>query len=76
MAMDVQGLLQVFYHGRVFTKESSKLPEKASGLLTIFQADEVDRTSPLQALESPQKHLHLDADRASEWMVIVREARR
>jgi hypothetical protein len=32
--------------------------------------------SPLQALESLQKHIRLDASRAVEWMSSVREARR
>jgi hypothetical protein len=32
--------------------------------------------SPLQALESLQQHLRLDAARAAEWMTSVREARR
>jgi hypothetical protein len=64
--------------GRVLAKGAEALPDKASGLLTIFQPDVVDRAaiSPLQALELLQKRLHLDVDRAAEWMASVREARR
>jgi hypothetical protein len=65
-------------HGKVVTKGPSKLPEKASGLLTIFQSDAPDqsRLTPLQAMEALQKHLRLDARKAAEWMTAVREARR
>ncbi|HUA68107.1 MAG TPA: hypothetical protein VMA13_06125 [Candidatus Saccharimonadales bacterium] len=65
-------------HGKVMTKEPSKLPERASGLLTIFQSDATNESSlaPLQALEALQKHLRLDAAKAAEWMATVREARR
>jgi hypothetical protein len=65
-------------HGRVVAKGAEQLPEKASGLLTIFQSDAVNPAaiSPLQALESLQKHLRLDPAKAAEWMTAVREARR
>ena len=65
-------------HGHVQAKGAETLPEKATGLLTIFPSDAVNGTtlSPLQALESLQKHLRLDAARAAEWMASVREARR
>jgi hypothetical protein len=65
-------------HGRVLAKGADILPEKASGLLIIFKSDAINRTalSPLQALESLQKYLHLDAAMAVEWMTSVREARR
>ena len=65
-------------HGRVSAKGAEKLPEKASGLLTIFRSDSIAETglSPLQALESLQQHLRLDATKAAEWMTAVREARR
>ena len=65
-------------HGKVVTKEVAKLPEKASGLLTIFQPDAENpaAVSPLQALESLQKHLQLNADKAAEWMAAVRDIRR
>ena len=65
-------------HGHVLAKGAESLPEKASGLLTIFHSDAVNHSaiSPLQALESLQKHLRLDAARAGEWMTAVREARR
>jgi hypothetical protein len=65
-------------HGHVQAKGAESLPEKGSGLLTIFQSDVANLApiSPLQALESLQKHLHLDATTAAEWMTRVREARR
>ncbi|HXA45239.1 MAG TPA: hypothetical protein VNZ25_07025 [Candidatus Angelobacter sp.] len=65
-------------HGHVLAKGADSLPEKASGLLTIFKSDAVNHAaiSPLQALESLQKHLRLDAAKAAEWMTAVREARR
>jgi uncharacterized repeat protein (TIGR03803 family) len=64
-------------HGHVLAKGAESLPEKASGLLAIFKSDALNRAaiSPLQALESLQKHLHLDAAGAAEWMASVREAR-
>jgi hypothetical protein len=65
-------------HGHVLSKGAEVLPEKASGLLTIFRSDAVNHAaiSPLQALETLQKYLHLDAAKAAEWMASVREARR
>jgi len=65
-------------HGHVLAKGADSLPEKASGLLTIFKSDAVNHAaiSPLQALESLQKHLRLAAVKAAEWMTAVREARR
>jgi len=65
-------------HGHVLAKGAEVLPEKASGLLTIIPSDPDNRPaiSPLQALESLQKHLGLDANKAAEWMASVREARR
>ena len=65
-------------HGKVVTKEPSKLPEKASGLLTIFQpsAPGQSKLTPLQALDALQNHLRLDAKKAVEWMATIREARR
>jgi hypothetical protein len=65
-------------HGHVQAKGAESLPEKGSGLLTLFQSDAVNRAAitPLQALESLQKHLRLDAAGAAEWMTSVREARR
>ena len=65
-------------HGRVVPKEPSRMPQNCRGLLTIFQADEnvQSKLTPLQALEALQKHLQLDAKRATEWMAGVREARR
>ena len=65
-------------HGKVVPKEPSRLPEKGSGLLTIFQSDDdgQSKLTPLQALEALQKHLRLDAKKAADWMAGVREARR
>lgn len=65
-------------HGHVLSKGSEALPDKASGLLTIFpsRTENHAATSPMQALESLQKHLRLDAAGAAEWMSSVREARR
>jgi hypothetical protein len=60
-------------HGKVTTKEPSKLPEKASGLLTIFQPEisGMTKLTPLQALD-----VLLDAGKAADWMATVRQARR
>ena len=65
-------------HGKVITKEPSKLPEKASGLLTILDpgVQEAPTLTPLQALDALQKHLQIDASKAADWMAAVREARR
>lgn len=65
-------------HGHVMAKGAESLPEKATGLLTILQLDRVDQAavSPLQALESLQEHLNLDAAHAAQWLASVREARR
>ena len=67
-----------FDHGHILTKGAESLPEKASGLLAIFQSDAANHAaiSPLQALETLQKYLRLDAARAVEWMTSAREARR
>jgi hypothetical protein len=64
-------------HGRVVSKEPAKLPEKASGLLTIFQVDDTSsKLSPLQALDALQQHLRLDAGQAAAWLADVQAARR
>jgi len=65
-------------HGHVQAKGAESLPDKASGLLTIFhsEADKRSAISPLQALESLQKHLSLNSAQAAEWMTAVREGRR
>jgi hypothetical protein len=65
-------------HGRVSTKEPSKLPEKASGLLTILQPEAagLPKLTPLEALDALQKHLQLDAGKAAAWMATARDARR
>jgi hypothetical protein len=62
-------------HGKVTTKDSSKLPDKASGLLTILQP-EISATpgmTPMEALDALQKHLRVDAGKAAEWTATVRE---
>jgi len=66
-------------HGKIIVKEPSKLPAKATGLLTILEAEipEIaDHVSALRALEALQKHLGLDAERAAEWAATVRDGRR
>jgi hypothetical protein len=65
-------------HGKVVPKEPGRLPEKGSGLLTIFQSAENGQPglTPLQALDALQKYLRLDNRQAAEWMTAVREARR
>jgi len=64
-------------HGKVTLKGPSKLPDKGSGLLTIFQSEtpETPNLTPLQAIETLQNHLRLDAGKAAEWMTAVRDAR-
>lgn len=64
-------------HGKVVSKGLSKLPEKASGLLTIFLPETSGaKLTPLQALDALQKHLQVDAEKAAKWMATVREGRR
>jgi hypothetical protein len=64
-------------HGHVAAKGAEPLPDKASGLLTIFPATKnSDPVSPLAALESLQKLLRLDYAGATTWMNAVRDARR
>jgi hypothetical protein len=65
-------------HGKVVSKDASKLPEKASGFLTIFVPEKSTepKLTPLQALDSLQKHLQVDANKAAKWMAAVREGRR
>lgn len=50
-------------HGKVTTKKPSKLPEKASGLLTIIQPELTGMSglTPMEALAALQRHLGLDA---------------
>lgn len=62
-------------HGKIVAKEPEKLPEKATGWLTI-QDDPHREWNPLEALEALQRHLKLDAAGAQAWMDSVREARR
>jgi hypothetical protein len=65
-------------HGKVSPKGPLPLPEKATGLLTIFHptALESKPAAFIKTLESLQKHLSLDAAGAQKWMDAVRDARR
>ena len=65
-------------HGQVLAKGAETLPEKASGLLTLFPSavPQIAALTPLQALESLQNHLALDAAGAGAWLTAVRAARR
>ena len=65
-------------HGKIVPKDPTRLPEKGTGLLTIFPPDEPGQSklTPLQALDALQKHLRLDPKKAAEWMATVREAGR
>jgi hypothetical protein len=64
-------------HGKVTSKGPSKLPDKGSGMLTIFQPEttEPPDLKQLQALETLQNHLRLDEGGAAEWMAAARDAR-
>lgn len=64
-------------HGKVVSKDAERLPEKASGLLTIFLPEKLStpKLTPLQALDALQKHLQIDANKAAGWMNVVREGR-
>lgn len=64
-------------HGKVVAKVPSKLPEKASGLLTIIPPDQHNSAgmSPLEAWQALQERLRLSADKAAEWMARVQGAR-
>lgn len=65
-------------HVRVVAKDSDRLTEKGTGLLTILDTggNARPRLTPLQALDALQKHLGLDAQQADGWMSAVRDARR
>ena len=65
-------------HGQVLAKGAESLPEKASGLLTLFPSavTQPAALSPLPALEALQNHLALDAAGAGAWLAAVRAARR
>lgn len=65
-------------HGKIVAKDSARLPDKGSGLLTILQSDGNGQPSltPLQALDALQEHLRLDAPQAAAWMNAIRDARR
>jgi len=65
-------------HGKVVAKEPSKLPEKASGLLTLISSDHQNggTLSPLEALRALEDHLGLSEEKATQWMAAVNQARR
>jgi len=65
-------------NGQIAAKEPKKLPESATGLLTIIQTEgeKPARMSPLEAFEALQRHLNLDENKAAEWMATVPDARR
>jgi hypothetical protein len=73
-------------HGKIVAKEPDKLPEKASGFLTIVTPElpplRTDKLTPeeaarrLQALHELQQSLQLDEAKAKAWMDMVRDARR
>jgi len=64
-------------HGKVSSRDSQPLPEKATGLLTIIQTSPPGSKTAtfLQTLESLQRHLGMDAVGAQKWMESVRDAR-
>jgi len=78
MDMDYVTLEVEIDHGKVSPKGPLPLPEKATGLLTIFQPTPPAAKSAtfLSTLESMQKHLGLDAAGAKKWMDDVQAARR
>ena len=64
-------------HGKVVPKEPGKLPETASGLLTILQSAPA-AASPMVALEAfrdLQRQLQLTPEKADAWKAAIREAR-
>ena len=65
-------------HGRVVPKEPGKLPETASGLLTILEAAPAigPPMSPLEAFRDLQRQLQLTPEKAEAWKTAIREARR
>jgi hypothetical protein len=72
-------------HGKIVAKEPEKLPEKATGCLTILDAPPAarpDKLTPeeaakrLEALTELQKSLNLDEAKTKAWMDLVRDARR
>ncbi|MBI4659724.1 MAG: hypothetical protein HY735_12860 [Verrucomicrobia bacterium] len=65
-------------HGRVVPKEPGKLPETASGLLTILEAAPTigSPMSPLEAFRDLQRQLQLTPEKAEAWKTAIREARR
>ena len=65
-------------HGKVLVKEPEKLPDSARALLTILESSihESNGMSPMEALETLQKHLKLDERKVTEWMSTIHQARR
>jgi hypothetical protein len=64
-------------HGKVSPKGPLPLPEKATGLLTIFSPTPPEsKPAPfLQTLETLQKHLGLSEDGVQKWLDAVYAAR-
>ena len=65
-------------HGKVVPKEPGKLPETASGWLTILQSAPA-AASPMVALAAfrdLQRQLQLTPEKADAWKAAIREARR
>ena len=65
-------------HGKVVPKEPGKLPETASGLLTILQSAPTAASpmAPLEAFRDLQRQLQLTPEKAEAWKAAIREARR
>jgi hypothetical protein len=65
-------------HGRVVAKGTYRLPDKATGPLTILHPapKEANEASGLGALEALQAHLRVDEQMAAQWIATVRDSRR
>ena len=65
-------------HGKVVPKEPGKLPETASGLLTILQSAPTAASpmAPLEAFRDLQRQLQLTSEKAEAWKTAIREERR
>jgi hypothetical protein len=65
-------------HGEVVVKEAGKLPESAHALVTILGPVRIPASpaTSIEALDALQNHLKLDNCKATDWMTVVRDARR
>ena len=65
-------------HGRIASKGAEKLPEKATGFLTILQpmTEFPQKMTRLEAFQELQRSLNLDEAKAKAWIDMIREARR